>query len=223
MHRTHRGPREGMGATMKEHLDALVAALAALPETERIEAINDVRAAIHDVSPLREHPVDFVRWVPAEQVRGNDYNPNTVAPPEMKLLAHSVLANGYTMPIVSHEDDSGDRVIVDGFHRSRVGQEVPEVQASIRGYLPLTKIRADRSDKAARIAATVEHNRARGEHRIDAMSEVVRMLYQAGWRDEKIQEELGMEADEVTRLKQITGLAELFADREYSMAWEPVE
>jgi len=208
--------------TVSELTERLVSALRDLPEDERVEQINSVREAIHEVSPMREHPVDFVRWVPADDVRGNDYNPNVVAPPELKLLAHSVAANGYTMPVVTHVDDEG-RVIVDGFHRRRVGTEFKEIRDSVRGYLPVTQIRAERADRAARIAATVEHNRARGEHRIDSMSEVVRMLYQAGWRDEKIQEELGMEADEVTRLKQITGLAELFADREYSQAWEPVE
>ena len=207
---------------MKRVIKALVAALGALPEDERIDAINEARAAIHDVSPMRDHPVDFVRWERAERVIGNTYNPNAVAPPEMRLLAHSVEANGYTMPIVTHETTDA-MVIVDGFHRQRVGKEVPAVAATLHGRLPITRIRADRSDEASRIAATVEHNRARGEHKIEAMSEVVRMLYRAGWRDEKIQEELGMQQDEVRRLKQITGLAELFADREFSRAWEPVE
>lgn len=207
---------------MKQHIEALIAELSALPEDERIDALNEVRAALHEISPLRDHPVDFVAWVRSEQVHANHYNPNTVAPPEMRLLAHSVAANGYTMPIVAH--DTGEEiVIVDGFHRHRVGKEIAEVRESVRGRLPITRIRAERADEAARIAATVEHNRARGEHRVEAMSEIVRMLYKAGWRDEKIREELGMDADEVRRLKQITGLAELFADREFSQAWEPEE
>lgn len=219
-------PVGGDTMTRTELVEALVADLAAIPEDERIAALNEVREALHAVSPLRHHPVDYVRWVPADQVRGNTYNPNTVAPPEMKLLAHSVRANGYTMPIVAHATGDEGVVIVDGFHRSRVGREVDDIRESVRGYLPITTIRAERTDEAARIAATVEHNRARGEHQVEAMSEVVRMLYQAGWRDEKIQEELGMDADEVRRLKQITGLAELFRDREFSEAWtaewEPV-
>ena len=205
-----------------EQAKALAAELAKLPEQERIDALNDVRGVLHEVSPLRDHPVDFVRWERGELVRGNDYNPNAVAPPEMKLLAHSVAANGYTMPIVTHQTDDV-ALIVDGFHRNRVGKENKTIAATLCGRLPITQIRADRADEAARIAATVEHNRARGEHRVEAMGEVVRMLYQAGWRDEKIQEELGMEADEVRRLKQITGLAELFASREFSLAWEPAE
>ena len=205
--------------SVKDEVGALVASLAAMPEDQRIDAINEARAAIHEVSPLRHHPVDLVLWVRADSVRGNDYNPNRVAPPEMRLLAHSVRANGYTMPIVTHEDEAG-RVVVDGFHRTHVGTHVADVAESVRGRLPVTRIRADRSGETGRIAATIEHNRARGEHRIEAMSEVVRMLYQAGWRDERIQEELGMDADEVLRLKQIQGLAEMFADREFSEAWD---
>lgn len=213
-----------MGPHLKEdHLKLareLAAVLAALPEAERIGALNDVRAELHTVSPMRDEPVDFVEWVPADQVIGNVYNPNVVAPPEMKLLVHSVRANGYTMPIVTHH--AGDhRLVVDGFHRSRVGKEVPEIKARCHGYLPVTRIRADRADEAARIASTIEHNRARGEHVVGDMSEIVRMLYQAGWRDDKIEQELGMDGDEVRRLKQMTGLAALFSDHAYSTAWEP--
>lgn len=209
-------------SSVDEAIVALVAALKGLDTDARIDAINEARRAIHEVSPLRDHPVDLVIWERVERVRGNDYNPNTVAPPEMKLLEHSVLANGYTMPIVTHEADDG-RVIVDGFHRSRVARESQPVRSTLHGRVPVTKIRADRSDSSARIAATVEHNRARGEHRVEAMSELVRMLYQAGWKDAKIQQELGMGEDEVRRLKQITGLAALFAERDFSKAWEPAE
>jgi ParB-like chromosome segregation protein Spo0J len=203
----------------------LVTLLSALSDDERIDALNDVRAALHEVSPLKHHPVDFVRWVKSERVRANDYNPNAVAPPEMKLLAVSVDENGYTMPIVGHPEqlDDFDFTVVDGFHRRRVGTEVPSIRDGLHGRLPITQIRTERSDRMARIAATVQHNRARGEHKIEAMSELVREMYQAGERDEAIQRELGMDADEVRRLKQITGLAELFADREFSEAWEPEE
>jgi ParB-like chromosome segregation protein Spo0J len=209
-----------MGGDLESKIEALVAALAAMPDDQRIDAINDARAAIHGVSPLKHHPVDLVLWVRAETVRGNDYNPNRVAPPEMKLLTHSVRANGYTMPIVTDKVTDG-REVVDGFHRRQVGRENADVAASVRGRLPVTQIRAERADEAGRIAATIEHNRARGEHQVDQMSEIVRMLHRAGWRDEKIQEELGMDPDEVRRLKQITGLAELFAERGFSEAWEP--
>lgn len=206
---------------IRELAGDICALLERLSEQERIDALNDVREALHASSPLRHHPVDYVRWVRAEEVQANTYNPNTVAPPEMRLLAHSVESNGYTMPIVGHPAENGQTTIVDGFHRSRVGKEVPSVRDTLLGRLPVTTIRAARGDEASRIAATVEHNRARGEHRVEAMSELVRMLVQAGWRDEKIRQELGVDPDELMRLKQITGLAALFADREFSEAWEP--
>lgn len=209
-----------MGVLMIDGVSEIVNRLAEMPEQDRIDALNEIRRALHQVSPLKHHPVDFVEWVRADQVRGNDYNPNAVAPPEMKLLEHSIRSNGYTMPIVAHEVDGG-RVVVDGFHRHRVGKE--RLSDAVLGRLPLTQIRADRTDDAARIAATIEHNRARGEHSVSKMREIVRMLYQAGWRDNKIQEELGMDPDEVLRYKQMTGLASLFADREFSSAWEPEE
>lgn len=206
--------------TLDQHLASLCAELAKLDDDDRIDALNQVRSALHEISPLRDQPVDLVLWVRAETVRGNEYNPNAVAPPEMRLLAHSVLANGYTMPIVTHEVDDRTTEVVDGFHRNRVGKEISEVRDRCRGRLPVTRIRAERSDAGARIAATIEHNRARGEHQVDRMSEIVRLLYQQGWSEQRIMKELGMEADEVLRLKQMTGLAELFASREFSEAWE---
>jgi ParB-like chromosome segregation protein Spo0J len=203
--------------------EQLCAELAQLDEDARIDALNAVRTALHAVSPLRAEPVDLVLWVRAEQVRGNDYNPNSVAPPEMRLLQHSVLANGFTMPIVTHEIDDGVTEVVDGFHRHRIGKDTPEIRTRCHARLPVTRIRADRADTGARIAATIEHNRARGEHQVGRMSEIVRMLYQQGWSETRIMKELGMEADEVLRLKQMTGLADLFAGREFSEAWEPNE
>lgn len=200
----------------------LVDEVAKLDDAARIDALNTIRERLHEVSPLKHHPVDLVRWVKVEDVRGNTYNPNSVAPPEMKLLAHSVASNGYTMPVVTHDADDGI-VVVDGFHRRRICAETAQVRESTLGYLPITRIRAERADESSRIAATIEHNRARGEHRIDQMSELVRQLHQAGWREDKIQEELGMTSDEVRRLKQITGLAEMFASREFSEAWESLD
>lgn len=203
--------------------EKLCAELAELEPDARIDALNRVRTALHDVSPLKDEPVDLVLWVRAESVRGNEYNPNRVAPPEMRLLRHSVLANGYTMPVVGHEVEDEVTEVVDGFHRTEIGKGTKAIRERCRGRLPVTRIRADREDVGARIAATIEHNRARGEHQVDRMSEVVRKLYAEGWSEQRIMKELGMEADEVLRLRQVTGLAELFADREFSKAWEPVE
>ncbi len=185
----------------------------------RVEGLNRARAALHEVSPFANEPVDFVRWVAADAVDKNDYNPNRVAPPEMLLLQHSIEADGFTQPIVAHQTAGGDET-VDGFHRGRCGREVPAIRERVHGYLPLVRINAGRSGRADRIASTIRHNRARGVHGVESMSDIVRMLYVAGWTDEKIQAELGMQLDEVLRLKQITGLAALFADREFSEAWE---
>lgn len=199
----------------------LCAELKTLDPQDRIDALNEVRTALHRVSPLQGDPVDLVLWVRADAVRGNDYNPNAVAPPEMALLRHSVAANGFTMPIVTHEAEDGSTEVVDGFHRHHVGKETPEIRERCMGRLPVTRIRADRGDRAARIAATIEHNRARGEHAVNSMSSIVRLLFAEGWSELQIMKELGMEADEVLRLKQMTGLSELFANREFSEAWEP--
>lgn len=205
--------------SIKALTEELCGLLQAMSDDARIDAINEVRQSIHAVSPLKHHPVDLVLWVKSSVVKANSYNPNTVAPPEMRLLAHSVAANGYTMPIVTHREE--EFTVVDGFHRHRVGKEIPEIRDSVHGRLPVSCIRAERADLTGRIAATVEHNRARGEHQVQAMSDLVQQLYQAGWRDDKIMEELGMQPDELLRHKQIQGLAELFGEREFSEAWEP--
>lgn len=187
--------------------------------TTRVERLNEVRQLISELSPFATEPVDFVRWVPAETVRANSYNPNSVAPPEMELLRLSIAADGYTQPIVSMPDDQGYEV-VDGFHRHRVGKESPDIQARIHGYLPVVAIRADRTDKGDRIASTIRHNRARGKHRVNAMTDIVVELKGRNWTDERIGKELGMEPDEVLRLCQVAGLAELFADDEFSASWD---
>lgn len=198
---------------------ALCEELARLDDHARVEAINAVKVALHDVSPLRGEPVDCVLWVPAESVRANDYNPNSVAPPEMKLLEHSISEDGYTQPIVTMATGE-TREVIDGFHRNRVGKESCSVRARVLGYLPVTTINAARTDKADRMAATIRHNRARGKHKVEAMSDIVIELKRRNWDDAKIGRELGMDPDEVLRLTQITGLAEMFADREFSEAWE---
>jgi ParB-like chromosome segregation protein Spo0J len=193
--------------------------IAKLPVGERIEAINNLKIKLHEISPFKNEPVDCVLWVPADQVEANDYNPNSVAPPEMKLLQLSIEEDGYTQPIVAYGANNYYEV-VDGFHRNRIGKECKEVKERLQGYLPITIINRDREDKSDRIASTIRHNRARGKHQVTAMSDIVLELSRRNWSDKKIAKELGMEPDEVLRLKQITGLAELFADEEFSEAWE---
>jgi ParB-like chromosome segregation protein Spo0J len=190
-----------------------------LPVDKKISKINEIRQKLHEISPFKNEPVDCVLWVPADQVEANDYNPNAVAPPEMKLLELSISEDGYTQPIVAYGTNDYYEV-VDGFHRNRVGKECKEVKERIHGYLPITIINHDREDKSDRIASTIRHNRARGKHQVTAMSDIVLELSRRNWSDQKIAKELGMEPDEVLRLKQITGLAELFADQEFSEAWE---
>ena len=200
--------------------EAVRAALAPLEGADLVDAVNAIREAVADYSPFAGEPVDFVRWVPAERVHANDYNPNVVAPPEMELLRLSIAADGYTQPIVTMLEEDGSRQVIDGFHRNRVGRECPDVQARVQGYLPVVTIRHDRADRSDRIASTIRHNRARGKHRIDAMSDIVVELKRRNWSDERVARELGMDADEVLRLCQITGLAELFSDEDFSRAWE---
>lgn len=194
--------------------------LTGLPIDELVESINEIRQATHDISPFKTEPVDFVRWVKNPLVHANDYNPNSVAPPEMELLRHSIAADGYTQPIVSMPDGVGAFEVIDGFHRHRVGKECEDIQSRVHGYLPLVQIRLSQHDKNDRMAATIRHNRARGAHKVDSMADIVVELKRRFWSDEKIAKELGMEPDEVLRLTQVTGLAGLFSDREFSEAWE---
>ena len=193
--------------------------LAALTLDDQVELLNEARLLMHKSGPFSSQPVDCVRWVKNNVVQANDYNPNSVAPPEMELLRLSISADGYTQPIVSWNREEFYEV-VDGFHRHRVGKECDDVCQRVSGYLPLVVINSEREDKGDRMAATIRHNRARGKHRVDAMSEIVIDLKRRRWSDEKIGKELGMDPDEVLRLTQVSGLAEMFADRDFSEAWE---
>lgn len=190
-----------------------------LPLAELVATLNMVRASLHKHGPFATEPVDFVEWVDAEEVAANDYNPNSVAPPEMELLRLSIEADGFTQPIVSNREEEKRRVI-DGFHRHRVGRECPDIQARIHGYLPVVQIRGSQTDKPDRMASTIRHNRARGKHRIEGMSDIVLELKRRNWSDDKIGKQLGMDPDEVLRLSQLQGLAEMFSNRDFSEAWE---
>ncbi|CAM7512539.1 Chromosome segregation protein Spo0J, contains ParB-like nuclease domain [Citrobacter freundii] len=194
----------------------LLGFLSGLSEEERIEAINEFRRAIHSVSPFREEPVDCVLWVKNDHISPNDYNPNNVAPPEKKLLLKSLEADGFTQPIVVVHSTADEYEIVDGFHRHELGKAKASLRPRLKGYLQVACLERERHE---RMAATIRHNRARGRHQIHAMSEIVRELSQLGWSEERISKDLGMDNDEVLRLKQINGLQELFADRRFSKAW----
>jgi ParB-like chromosome segregation protein Spo0J len=204
--------------SIKAVLDGL-SFIKALGMEDRVEALNAIRERLHELSPFKSEPVDFVRWVPSDTVHANDYNPNSVAPPEMELLRLSIMHDGYTQPIVGNKDDVGYEV-VDGFHRNRVGKEMADVRNRVHGYLPVVQIRESQMDVSDRMAATIRHNRARGKHRVEAMSEIVIELKRRNWSDDKIAKNLGMEQDEILRLCQISGLTELFGNQEFSQAWD---
>lgn len=209
-----------LAETIRDPLAQLVAAIEAMPLPDQVEAINECKRALHEVSPFSKEPVDCVVWVLNDSIEANDYNPNSVAPPEMKLLERSISEDGYTQPIVAWQRDDGVLEVVDGFHRNRVGRERPKIRKRVHGYLPVTIANDQRTDRGDRIAATIRHNRARGKHRVEAMSDIVVELHRRNWSDEKIGRELGMDPDEVLRLTQVSGLAEMFAGREFSEAWE---
>ena len=184
----------------------------------KIKAINELKSLIHQHSPFCREPVDCVLWVEANTVEANDYNPNVMATVEKKLLERSIELDGFTQPVVVARQQRR-HLVVDGFHRHLIGKSRPELSRRLHGYLPVTLINAEREGQKERIAATIRHNRARGKHQIAAMSDIVRDLHRQGWDDRRIGEELGMDADEVLRLKQISGLTELFADESFSEAW----
>lgn len=199
----------------------LINELQSLDIDSRVTALNEIKIAMHNISPMKTEPVDCVLWVKNDSVHANDYNPNSVAPPEMELLRLSISADGYTQPIVSMLEENGQtREVIDGFHRNRVGKECEEIQNRVHGYLPVVTINEDRAKINDRVASTIRHNRARGKHKIEAMSDIVIDLKKRNWSDEKIAKNLGMDKDEVLRLCQIGGLVELFSDKEFSQAWE---
>lgn len=167
---------------------------------------------------MYQSPVYNVQKVPVERIQANAYNPNSVAPPEMKLLYQSIKEDGYTMPIVCYHIPDDDKYeIVDGFHRYRIMLEHKDIYEREGGCLPVVVIDKDISN---RMASTIRHNRARGSHSIDLMVNIVTELTEAGMSDAWIMKNIGMDAEELLRLKQISGLTTLFADKEFSSAWE---
>ena len=162
-------------------------------------------------------PVYGVRAVPVEKVVANSYNPNVVAPPEMRLLELSIWEDGYTMPIVCYKLEDGTYEIVDGFHRCQIMKTYRDIYEREGGMMPVAVI-----DKPLenRMASTIRHNRARGSHNIALMTNIIQELTEAGMSDAWILKNLGMDAEELLRLKQLSGIASLFRDEEFSRAWE---
>lgn len=203
-----------------ESIDCLMLRVDSLGLDDKVNILNQIKIKAHKISPMNTEPVDCVLWVKNDTVHANDYNPNSVAPPEMELLRLSISADGYTQPIVSMLEENGEtREVIDGFHRNRVGKECEDIQKRVHGYLPVVTINIDRTNLNDRVASTIRHNRARGKHKVDSMSDIVVDLKKRNWSPEKICKELGMDRDEVLRLSQISGLLELFANKEFSEAW----
>jgi ParB-like chromosome segregation protein Spo0J len=185
---------------------------------EKVQVFNQITQELYDWLGFN-HPTLNVQLVPSDKVIGNDYNPNKVAPPEMKLLKLSIRKDGLTMPVVvcdSPSDKKHPYVVVDGFHRTSVVQHEKDVNDSLCGYVPVSRLNKSIED---RITATVRHNMARGTHQVELSAKLVTMLKKHNWTNARIGMELGMDADEVLRLKQITGLAEAFKDEEFSKSW----
>ncbi len=203
----------------EDHLEEILKKIKSLPLDQQIERINQIKLRLHEQSPFKNEPVDCVLWVEGDKIKANDYNPNSVAPPEMELLKISILYDGFTQPIVTYPAENMKEV-VDGFHRNRVGKEDDEVKKRVFGYLPITIIRKSQEDKGDRMASTIRHNRARGKHSIEGMAEIVLELKRRNWTDKKIAKNLGMDQDEILRLCQITGLREMFDDQDFTLAWD---
>jgi ParB-like chromosome segregation protein Spo0J len=191
-----------------------------MPLSEKVEEINKIRSELSSYSPFKNEPIDFVKWVPVTAVQANDYNPNSVAPPEMELLRHSINNDGYTQPVVTWENDSDEREVIDGFHRTRVCREFKDVQERVHSFLPVVTIKKDCEGRNDRIASTIRHNRARGKHNVDSMSDIVIELKKRNWTDKRIAKELGMDQDEILRLCQVSGLTELFVDDDFTKSWD---
>jgi ParB-like chromosome segregation protein Spo0J len=211
---------EGEGVTEELLLDAVDQFFNETDDLdEQVSLLNALRQRLHDRSPFRE-PVENIKWVQQGDVEGNDYNPNEVATPEMDLLHKSIKEDGYTQPIVTYEVGDGEFEVIDGFHRMLIGKTRDDIRERLNDHVPVTVIDKPREE---RMSSTIRHNRARGTHQIRDMSSLVAELYERDWDDERICEELGMELDEVLRLKQVSGLKEVFSGHEFSQSWTEYE
>ena len=190
-------------------------------QSERVNAIEQIKEALHHSSPLALQPINLVRWVLIDKVQANDYNPNSVAGKEMGLLYTSIKHDGYTQPVVTIYDEKIDKyIIVDGFHRYFTCKTRKDILDRNLGLLPIVVLNSDINN---RMASTVRHNRARGEHSLNGMSSMVYEMLKNGWQDHDICNELGMEPEELLKLKHITGFSKLFADKQYTDAWKSKE
>lgn len=186
---------------------------------EVLAFVSAIRAILHESNiKTNAQPIDLVRWIPVSKLQANDYNPNSVALNEMTLLHTSIKHDGYTQPIVTVYDPLDDKyVIVDGFHRYSIMRNNQDIQATTGSHVPIVVIKKSIND---RMASTVRHNRARGKHSVDGMADMIFQMISNGWDDKAICSEIGCTADELLRLKHVTGFSKLFENAEYSKSWE---
>lgn len=183
---------------------------------DKIEFLNELKRLLSELSPIKDNPVDRVIWVKQEKVVANNYNPNHVAPKELSLLHNSIKEDGYTQPIVTIYDEEKDMyVIVDGFHRNLVGRKFADIKERCLGYLPIVVMKKDINQ---RMASTVRHNRARGSHSVEGMTNIIFSMMKEGCSEMEICQKLGLEKQEFNKLKYITGFAKLFKNYDYSRA-----
>ena len=209
--------------TIETIISVLKDYLVKLNNEQKIEALNKIKLSLHQISPFKNEPIDCVLWIKRQQIIANDYNPNVMSPTEKRLLETSLVKDGYTQPVVvlpiqQSKNKPSQWQVVDGYHRYLLSKK-NSLNKRINGYLPITVLDVESHTMADQMAATIRHNRARGQHQVAAMSDIVRDLSRLGWNDQKIGDELGMSQDEVLRLKQISGLAELFSEHDFSEAW----
>ncbi|WP_372385212.1 IbrB-like domain-containing protein [Vibrio sp. BS-M-Sm-2] len=188
-----------------------------LPLEDKVSLFNFLSELAFELVPFR-HPVLNVQLINVQDVIDNDYNPNKVAPPEFRLLHHSIQKDGLTMPIVvGHRVDNKNLVIIDGYHRSQIIKKKSDVYDSLSGYMPVVVLNKTLDE---RISSSVRHNMARGAHQVELTSQLVMKLRELDWSNEDIGCELGMDNDEVLRMQQVTGLAAAFKNNAFSTAWE---
>ena len=199
-------------------IEEILKSMQGQPFDEKVKVFNEITQELYDWLGIN-CPCCNTQLVPAGDVQGNDYNPNHVAPPEMRLLKLSMAKDGITMPVVvcdTPENKEYPYTVVDGFHRTTVIQHDRAINATMHGYVPVSRLNKSLED---RITATVRHNMARGTHQVELSAKLVTLLKKHNWTNARIGMELGMEPDEVLRLKQITGLAEAFRNEEFSKSW----
>lgn len=187
-----------------------------LSSKDRVDFFNMLSDLAYKMVDIK-HPILNVKLIPASEVKDNNYNPNKMASPEFRLLKHSIKGDGMTMPIVVSKNNENESVIVDGFHRTKIIKNNMDIKNSLCSYIPVVNL--DRTENE-RISSSVRHNMARGSHQVELTSKLVMKLKQSTWDNSRICSELGMDADEVLRMQQITGLADAFKNNSFSKSWE---